>query len=258
MAGVFFHGRCFSRKGTPQKEPHIMTMMTISARDGGTFNAYVALPQVLPAPVVIVIQEIFGINHVMRAKCDEMATLGYIAVSPDLFWRIEPGIDLTDKTDAEWAKAFDLFKRFNVDLGIKDLQATFDTMKQYPQGTGKVGCIGYCLGGKLAYLMGTRVHPDCAVGYYGVGLDELLNESATIRTPLMLHIAEEDKFVSKDAQAKIIAALKDNPLVTLHSYAGMDHAFSRIEGTHYNEAAAALANGRTAKFLQQYLRQAAA
>lgn len=235
-----------------------MTMMTMSAHDGGTFNAYMALPQRLPAPVVIVIQEIFGINHVMRAKCDEMATLGYIAVCPDLFWRIEPGIDLTDKTDAEWAKAFDLFKRFNVDLGIKDLQATFDTMKQYPQGTGKVGCIGYCLGGKLAYLMGTRVHPDCAVGYYGVGLDELLNESATIRTPLMLHIAEEDKFVSKDAQTKIIAALKDNPLVTLHSYAGMDHAFSRVGGAHYNQDAATLANSRTAEFLQRYLRQATA
>lgn len=235
-----------------------MTMMTVSAFDGGTFHAYTALPKILPAPVVIVIQEIFGINHVMRAKCDELSQMGYIAVCPDLFWRIEPGVQLTDKADAEWAKAFDLFKRFNVDLGVKDLQATFEAMKKYPQGTGKVGCIGYCLGGKLAYLMAARVHPDCAVGYYGVGLDELLNESGTIRTPLMLHIAEEDKYVPKDAHAKIVSALKDHSLVTLHSYAGMDHAFSRIGGAHYNQDAATLANSRTEQFLQQYLRQAAA
>lgn len=235
-----------------------MTMYTIPATDGGTFQAYVAFPQQTPAPAVILIQEIFGVNAEMRAKCDDLAAHGYIAVCPDLFWRLEPGIQLTDQTEAEWTRAFSLYQRFDVDLGIEDLRSTLHTFRGHAQSTGKVGVMGYCLGGKLAYLMATRSTADCAIGYYGVGLDELLNESPRIKNPLMLHIAEEDKFVNHEAQIKIKQTLSQNPLVTLYSYPGTDHAFARGGGQHYNEAAAQTANQRTYNFLDQQLRQTAA
>ena len=230
-----------------------MSEITIPTRDGQSFQAYVAMPEVTPAPAIIMIQEIFGVNEEMRKKCDDLAAKGYIAVSPDLFWRLEPGVQLTDKTEEEWAKAFDLLGRFDIDLGVEDLRATHHVFKGHAQSTSKVGCIGYCLGGKLAYLMATRSNIDLSVGYYGVEIDKFIGEADNIKAPLMLHIAEEDKFVDKQAQAKIIEGLKDNSFATTHSYAGVDHAFSRINGEHFDAEAAALANQRTFDFISANL-----
>ena len=231
-----------------------MPEIIIPAQDGRSFSAYIALPARLPAPAVIMIQEIFGVNAEMRAKCDHMANLGFVAIAPDLFWRMEPGVQLTDQTEGEWAKAFDFLNRFDIEQGILDLRMTLHTMRGHAQTTGTVGCVGYCLGGKLAYLMAARTKIDCAVSYYGVGLEDLLDEAAAITKPLMLHIAAEDKFVSKAAQDKIKTALSGHPQVTLHSYPGADHAFSRLHGQHYDEAAASLANQRTEAFLKTTLK----
>lgn len=235
-----------------------MTSQTIPAKDGGTFEAYVAMPAKLPAPTIILIQEIFGVNAEMRAKCDDFARRGYIAVCPDLFWRLEPGVSLTDKTKDERDKAFDLFNRFDIDKGIEDLRATIHVYKGHAQGTARVATLGYCLGGKLAYLIATRTQVDCSVSYYGVGLENLLEESRNIREPLMLHIAEEDKFVPRDAQAKIKSALDPHPLVTIYSYPGVNHAFARDNGEHYDKQAATLANERTFAFFEQNLKRARA
>lgn len=225
-------------------------MIDISTHDGKKFSAYLAVPETdIPAPAVIVIQEIFGVNAVMRGICDNLAQAGYLAVCPDLFWRIEPNISLTDKTEAEWAKAFDLFKKFNVDLGIEDLKSTLSFMRTYKDCTGKVGTVGYCLGGKLAYLMATRSDADCNIGYYGVGIETLLDEARNIKKPLMLHIAERDKFVPFEAQRDILTALKTNRHALVHVYPDVDHAFAREGGEHYDKEAAHQANYRTADFL---------
>lgn len=232
--------------------------ITIPAAGGGAFSAYIAMPEKTPAPCIILIQEIFGVNQGLRDKCDALAGQGFIAVCPDLFWRIEPGIELTDKTDAEWARAFELFKAFDVDKGVEDLRAAAHTMKGHADSTGRVGCIGYCLGGKLAYLMATRTNIDSAVGYYGVGLGALTGEAARIKNPLMLHVAEEDEYVSKDEQAQITQALSGNKLVTLYFYPGLNHAFSRVGGKHYDAAGAKLADERTLDFLRRSLGRAIA
>jgi carboxymethylenebutenolidase len=227
-----------------------MTEITVPARDKGSFMAYVAVPEKLPAPAIVVIQEIFGVNAEMRAKCDELAAQGFIAACPDIFWRMEPGVQLTDRTEGEWAKAFDFFKRFDIDKGIEDLKAAVHAMKGYAGSSGKVGCVGYCLGGKLAYLMAARGKPDCAVSYYGVGIQDLLKESSKIRTPLLMHMAEKDQYVPPEAQNAIKEGLKANKMVTIHSYPGADHAFARGGGQHYDEKAAKLANQRTLDFFR--------
>lgn len=229
------------------------TEITIKTADNGSFMAYMATPQQTPAPVVIVIQEIFGVNQGLREKCDWLAEQGFIAICPDLFWRIEPGIQLTDQTEAEWARAFELFNTFDVDKGIEDIQATIMAAQNHPDSNGKVGCIGYCLGGKLAYLTAARTNIDVSVGYYGVALDQILDEAEKITRPLMLHIAEEDEFVPKDAQQKIKDGLADNPHVTIHSYPGQNHAFTRVGGKHYDAKAAEIADKRTLDFLRQHL-----
>lgn len=228
--------------------------ITINATDGGSFDAYVARPANGSGPSVVVIQEIFGVNANIRAVADRLAGEGYFAVAPDLFWRQEPGIDMAAQTEEEWAKAFELYKGFDVDKGVEDLKATLAAARTLEGATGKAGCTGYCLGGLLSYLMATRTDIDAAVGYYGVGIDGMLDEAANITKPLMLHIAKEDGFVDAAAQAKIHAALDGNALVTLHDYEGMDHAFTRPGGEHYDEAAATLANSRTSEFLAQHLK----
>ena len=226
--------------------------ITITTPDGA-FTAYVAKPVVAKAPAIVVIQEIFGVNAVMREIADGLADQGYLAICPDLFWRIEPGIDITDKSQAEWAKAFELFNAFDPDAGVKDIAAVIDVIRADPGCTGKVGAVGYCLGGMLAFLTATRTDADACVGYYGVGIETRVAEADKLERPLMLHIAEEDQFVPKPAQEIILAALKNHPQITIHTYPGCDHAFARHGGEHYNADAARHANGASLAFFQQHL-----
>lgn len=229
--------------------------LEIKATDGtGSFSAYAVFPAAAKAPAVIVIQEIFGVNKNLRNICDGLAAQGYLAVCPDLFWRQQPGVDITDQTEEEWKQAFALFNGFSVDKGIEDLKATLDFVRAHEASNGKVGTMGFCLGGKLAYLMATRSSTDCNVSYYGVGLDAMLGEKVAIKRPLLMHIAEKDGFVPPDAQKKIIAELKDINGVEIYSYAGLDHAFTRIGGKNYDEDAAKLAHGRTADFFAKNLK----
>lgn len=229
-----------------------MPDITINGRDG-EFSAYLATPPSGSGPGLLVIQEIFGVNDSMRRMCDEFAAQGFVALCPDLFWRQEPGIQITDKTDEEWAKAFELFQGFDVDKGVEDLKDSLAALRGLDACTGKAGSVGYCLGGKLAFLMATRSDADCHISYYGVELDKLVGEAKAIRHPTLLHIAEEDEFVPKEAQAKVKKALAGHAQVTIFSYPGMPHAFARDGGIHYDAEAAKLANGRSAEFLQQNL-----
>ncbi|MEE4348971.1 MAG: dienelactone hydrolase family protein [Pacificimonas sp.] len=228
----------------------------IDAADGsGSFDAYLAKPDTDgKAATIVVIQEIFGVNGGIRKKCDDLAAAGYAACAPDLFWRQEPGVDITDKSKAEWDKAFELMNGFDADKGVEDIEATLRMALAHDGNNGKTGCVGYCLGGKLAYMTAARTQVDCSVGYYGVGIDEMLDEAKAIANPLLLHIAEEDGFVDKDAQAKMHAALDDHPKVTLHDYPGVDHAFAREDGISRVEAAAQLADERTMAFFAEHLR----
>jgi len=231
-----------------------MTDISIPAGDGGSFSAYVAKPAGGgPAPGLVVIQEIFGVNQVMRDLCDGFAAQGWLAVCPDLFWRQEPGVQITDKTQEEWNRAFALMNGMDQDKAVDDLKATLAWLRQNPDCTGKAGSVGYCLGGRLAFMMAARSDSDANVSYYGVGLDGLTGEAASITKPLLMHIAEKDQFVPAEAREKILAAVKGNPNVTAHVYPGVDHAFARAGGAHFDAEAAELANGRTAAFFKQHL-----
>jgi carboxymethylenebutenolidase len=226
--------------------------LTVTTPDGD-FAAYVARPAGAKAPAIVVIQEIFGVNAVMRGICDDLAARGYLAICPDLFWRIEPGIDITDQSDAEWKRAFELFNAFDVEAGVKDIAATIDLIRGDAGCSGKVGAVGFCLGGLLAFLTATRTDSDASVGYYGVGIERYTAEAEKLASPLLLHIAEEDEFVPKAAQELIVAALKNHPQVEIHRYPGRDHAFARKGGAHYDARDAAIAEGRTLDFFKRRL-----
>jgi carboxymethylenebutenolidase len=226
--------------------------ITIKGPDG-SFGGYLATPASGHGPGVVVIQEIFGVNDVVRKICDYHAARGRFALAPDLFWRLEPGVQLTDKTQEDWGKAFALMQKFDIDKGIVDVQATISHLRKVPGCSGKVGTVGYCLGGQVAFLSATRTDSDASVGYYGVMIEKRLGEAGKIKKPLMLHIASKDAYCPPEAQKQIIDGLKGNSLATIHSYAEMDHAFAREGGQHYDKANADLANGRTDTFFRQHL-----
>ena len=226
--------------------------ITIEGRDGA-FGAYMARPKTLPAPAVVVLQEIFGVNMDMRETCDELAAQGFIAVCPDLFWRQEPGLDLNHWSDAEWKKGLALYAVYDRDKGVRDIVDTAHAAGQLDGASGKVGVMGFCLGGLMTFLTAAREKIDAAVAYHGGETEKYLDEADKITAPMLMHLAEEDEFISKEAQTKIKAALSNKPNVEIYSYPGCKHAFARHTGTHYNAAAAAKANGRTWQFLHDHL-----
>ena len=219
----------------------------------GAFSAYVARPSAEPAPAIVVIQEIFGVNKVMRDVCDSLAAQGFVAVCPDLFWRIEPGIDITDQSEAEWKRAFELYNAFDVDAGVSDIAAAIAATRALPGVNGKVGAVGYCLGGLLAFLTAARTDSDATVAYYGVGIEKHVGEADKLARPLLMHIAEEDQFVPKEAQKVILGALKDHQQIEIHTYPGRDHAFARVGGEHYDATDAGTANSRSLAFFKSNL-----
>jgi carboxymethylenebutenolidase len=228
-------------------------MITVRTFDDSEFDAYLALPAGGYGPGIVVLQEIFGVNQFMRDVCDWYAAHGFVAICPDLFWRQERGVDMSDKTEAEWKKAFQLYQGLDEGKAVEDSAASVEFLRKHPACNGRVGAVGFCLGGKLAWLLSVRFKPDCAVGYYGVGIEKALNEANNLSSPLMLHIAGKDQYCPPEAQKQIHEALDSNPLVTIHDYPEQDHAFGRAGGEHYDARAAEIAHLRTLEFFVRHL-----
>lgn len=217
------------------------------------FNAYLAVPEAGHGPGIVLCQEIFGVNAVMREKADFLAEEGYTVVVPDLFWRSAPGIEL-GYTETDFGRAFELYQGFDENLGVEDIKDTLATLKALDacdQDAG-LGVVGYCLGGKLAYLAACRL-PEvaCAVGYYGVGIENNLDEAANIQGKLVLHMAELDQFCLAEVREQIRTALSAHKQVKTFLYPNVDHAFARPHGAHYDKPSALIAHERSITALRQ-------
>lgn len=229
------------------------TNITIPALGGeGAIPAWCARPEGTPRAAVIVIPEIFGVNSGIVQKCEDWAAQGYLAVAPDIFWRFAPGSELDPDVESEFKQAIDNMMQYSADDGVKDIEACVKFIRA-ELGVERVGAVGFCLGGRLAYMAATRTDVDASVGYYGVMIDQMLDESHAIARPLMLHIPTADHFVGPDAQAAMHKALDPHPRVTLHDYEGLDHGFAATSGKRRNEEGAQLADKRTQEFFAEHL-----
>lgn len=216
-----------------------------------TFRGYLAVPASGKGPGVVLGQEIFGINANMRAVADLYAEEGYVALVPDLFWRLERNVDL-GYTEEDFAKAIDLFQRMDVDLAVRDIAASLAKLESLDQVEGDgLGYVGFCMGGKLAYLTATRTHAACSVGYYGMGIEEYLDEVEEVSRRLVLHFAENDAYCGAEARSKISAALKGNKGAEIYTYPNVDHAFARAGSVHFDKPAALMAHERTIAALKR-------
>ncbi len=230
-----------------------MNQITVKGQDG-TFAAYIARPKTSPTSAVVVLQELFGVNSDIRKHCDELAEQGYLAVAPDLYWRQEPGVDLNVTSEADWQYGLRLYSAYDRDAGVRDIKDTTAAVRYLPECDGKVALLGYCLGALMVFMAAVRNDGiDAAVWYHGADTEKYLGEINGLHVPILMHLAEEDEFISKAAQAAIRAALAKKPNATVFGYPGQNHAFSRHSGKHYNATAAHLANGRTNEFLHKHL-----
>ncbi|WP_264309425.1 dienelactone hydrolase family protein [Pseudomonas putida] len=224
----------------------------VQTRDNAqTFRAYLAVPASGSGPGLVMGQEIFGINANMRAVADHYAEEGYVVLVPDLFWRMERNVDL-GYTQEDFAKAIDLFQRMDVDLAVNDIAACFARLETMSQVKGNgLGYVGFCMGGKLAYLTATRTNAACSVGYYGMGIENYLDEVAQIEGRLVLHFAENDDYCDVNARDQISAALKGNTSAEMYVYPGVGHAFARAGSNHFDKPAALMAHERTIAALKR-------
>lgn len=224
----------------------------VPLRDG-EMRAYLAVPDRTPAGAIIAIMEIWGVNDTMRHHAHEFAEAGYVCLVPDLFWRQEPGVELSDRNPADAEKAFDLYYEFDYDLGVRDMEDTRAFLQGMPECNGKVGAVGYCLGGKLCYLMCCRTDIDCAVAYYGTYIEHSIREAKNLHRPLLLHMAMKDRWVQPEINALLERRLGANPLVEIEKYPEADHAFARKGGRPYRADDAALALERSLAFFRRHL-----
>ena len=226
----------------------------VPLRDG-VMGGYLAVPDGPPKGAIVAIMEIWGVNDTMRAHAHEFAEAGFVCFVPDLFWRQEPGVELSDRNPEDVKKAFDLYYDFDYDLGVRDMEDTVKHIATLPECNGKVGAVGYCLGGKLCYLLCCRTNIDCAVAYYGTYIEHNIREVGNLHRPFMLHMAMKDRWVQAEANELLERRLRPNPLVEIHQYPGADHAFARHGGRTYSQPEADRALALSVAFFKRHLQK---
>jgi carboxymethylenebutenolidase len=229
----------------------------IEAVGGGRFAAYLAVPDQPRSPGLILIHYICGVNRMMRQIADGFAREGFLTIVPDLFWRQKPGVQLNNDpahpSQEETALALKLNSDFNDEAGIEDLKVCLRWLRADDRCTGRAGVLGYCLGGRMAYLMAARSDADVCVGYYGVDIKRHLEESNQVRQQLMLHFASNDEHCLADERNRIYAALEHKPNVKLWTYDGARHQFALSGSRTFDKDAAVQADQRSIAFLNKWL-----
>ena len=217
------------------------------------YAGYLSLPPAGTGPGLVLIQEVWGVNGHIRAVADQFALAGYVVLAPDVFWRLAPRVDLA-YDEAGNAKAFEYYGKLDKAKAGDDLADAAAALRKHPAVAGKVGALGYCLGGQLAYRMGALGAADAVVSFYGGGIDQLLDVAGKVTQPILFHHGNDDSHITKDKVDAIKAAFAGKSNATFFDYAGVGHAFNSWgRPAMYNQRAAALAHGRSLEFLAEHL-----
>lgn len=213
-----------------------------------SFGAYLALPKGGKGPGIVIVQEIFGVNAHIRDVVEQYALDGYVAIAPDIFWRTQPRVEL-GYVGADRDKGIELLQKTDPKLAAQDVGATAAVLRQLPECTGKVAAIGYCFGGRIAYLAAADGTVDAAVAYYGGGIQNALDVAGKVTVPIQFHYAELDHAIPPDAVNNVKAAFAGRSNAEFHLYPNAEHGFNCTARSSYNQHASALAHGRTLTFV---------
>lgn len=231
-------------------QPPVTTQwIDITSAEGETFNGYLALPPAGKGPGILLIQEIFGVNHHIRTVAEQYALDGYVVLAPDIFWRQEPGVELGYEGD-DMQKAFRLINEIDFQVAITDLTSTTEALRQRPECEGEVAAIGYCMGGILAYLAASGAGVDRAACFYPGGIAQYLDKADNLKVPIQFHFAGDDQHITADHVEQTRQAFAGREDVSIHTYKGADHGFNCWARGSYQRHAAALSHGRVLSFLE--------
>lgn len=228
--------------------------LTVHLDNGTSLDAYMASAATSQkaCPALVICPEVFGVNRHMRSVADEFAQRGLLVVVPDMFWRFEPNMEIP-YDEAGLKRGSEILEAFDVELGARDLGHVVDQVRKYPACNGKIGVLGFCIGGTLAYLAATRFGVDAAVAYYAKGIESRLDEAGKLSCGMVLHYGEADRFIPPAVIESVRAALASHPEVEIYTYPGVDHGFNSNDRKAYNPEAATLAMSRTLKLLGEKL-----
>lgn len=231
------------------EQPVTTQWIDIASADGQTFNGYLALPPSGQGPGIVLIQEIFGVNHHIRSVAEQYALDGYVVLAPDVFWRQEPGVELTYEGD-DLEKAFKLVNEIDFAVTVGDLASTAQALRQRPECEGDVAAMGYCMGGTLAYFAALEAGVDRAVCFYPGGIAKHLDRAADLKVPVQFHFAGEDRHITNEHVEQTRQAFDGCKDVVIHVYNGADHGFNCWARGAYQRHAAALSHGHVLTFLE--------
>jgi carboxymethylenebutenolidase len=217
-----------------------------------SFGGYLALPKGGKGPGIVIIQEIFGVNGHIRDVAEQYALDGYVALAPDVFWRTQPRVEL-GYVGADRDKGIELLQKTDAKLAVQDIASAAAVLRQRPEANGKIAAIGYCFGGRLAYLAAADGSVDAAVAYYGGGIQNQLDVADKVKVPIQFHYAELDHAIPLSAVGEVKERFAGRDNAEFHLYPNADHGFNCPVRASYNQHASALAHGRTLTFLAEHL-----
>jgi carboxymethylenebutenolidase len=205
----------------------------------GDFDLPLWLPESGSGPAVVLLQEIFGLDDYLRSVAADLAAAGYVVGVPDLFWRTDPGWS-SGHDEAGLTASLAVVAEFDAELGVADAVATLAHLRSLPEVTGKVGALGFCLGGALAYGLAAVSDPDAVVSFYGSTVPDQLDRLDRITCPLQFHFGGQDPYIPREAVARVEAAVAGRPTVEIHVQEQAGHAFHNHAAPmfHHPEAAA--------------------
>jgi carboxymethylenebutenolidase len=219
----------------------------------GSFSATLVGTSENSRPGLVMIPEIFGVNSSLLDMADEFARQGFVVLALDIFWRLQPNVNL-GYVPEDFKVARELHTRFDYPSGVRDMQAGIDYLRQHPACTRKVGVVGYCLGGTMAYLAASRTEADAAAGYYGTRIDKFLDDGPKISKPLILHLGRLDHRTPPPIMAAILAAVSGNNNVEPFVYENAHHGFANhTRPDVYDAEATRTANERSVQFFREHL-----
>jgi carboxymethylenebutenolidase len=226
-------------------------LIDVTASDGKKFHAYLALPSSKKAPGILLIQEIFGVNHHIKSVADKWAKEGFVVLAPDLFFRMQPDFEV-GYGEEDMKKAFELYHRFDEKQALDDLSCALESLRKLPECTGKLGVIGFCLGGKMTYRVAAHNKIDAASSYYGGGINQMLDEMPQIACPMLMHFGAKDQHITSDAVDAIKKAAQSKTNIQIFVY-DADHGFNCDERKSYDKASADLAFTRSLDLMKTHL-----
>ncbi|WP_438821009.1 dienelactone hydrolase family protein [Cupriavidus taiwanensis] len=224
----------------------------IPASGGRAYDGYLALPPAGTGPGLVLFQEIFGVNRHIRTVAEQYAQLGFVVLAPDVFWRQAPRESFGYAGD-EAARARDILLRADIAEIVADLEGTVQALRQRPEVSGGVGALGFCIGGRLAYLAAAAGLVDAAACYYGGGIQDQLQKAAAVRCPMLFHYGETDPMIPLAAVERVKAAFAGQDTAKFFVYAGASHGFNCWERASYQPLAAMQAHGRTVLHFARHL-----